>query len=207
MPDEPAVKTRSNPFTDVASVLKDYVPRSEHGEALDAVNQLTAENTKLKAALEKIGDPKKMTDRLAELEGKVRDRNYRDAYKGLVEDLKINPEFADEVFELAKLTIDADEPDLKAMKGVLKDFLELKPKFKLAENDAPADADQVVTDKAKPAAKPRLQTAEEGRGSQLNAPNKLRYRGSDLSDPAWMAKNASAYAEHAAAGTLVRTGD
>jgi hypothetical protein len=59
----------------------------------------------------------------------------------------------------------------------------------------------------RPPYKLRLETEEEGRGAPLKSPNKLRYRGSDLSNPEWMQQNATAYAKAAAEGRLVRVGD
>lgn len=199
MADEtPTPKAKSNTLGDVAAILREYVPKSEHAELLDAYNTATTKLESLSKQYEGV-NPKKLNERIAELEGKVRTTSYRDAYKGLVTELNINPDFADEVFELAKLTIDQDEPDLKQMKSVLKDFLDLKPKFvKLPDAE--------TTETPAPTKPGKLQAEETGRGSQ-SIGGKFRYNGSNLSDPNWMAKNGVAYSEAAQNGQLARIGD
>jgi hypothetical protein len=210
----PSGKTRPDSLTSMAKILEGYVSKSEHAELLDAYNALTETHAKLTKQFEGVDvkdvkklmaraqefegvDLKKLKDRNQELEGKVRTRSYQDAYKGLVDELGINPEFTDEVYELSKITVDADEPDLKAMKSLLTDFLELKPKFK-----APAKTEEQAPDLT-PTKKTLKSEGESSRGDQLRG-TKFRFKGSDLSDPLWMQQHGADYAEAVATNNAVK---
>jgi hypothetical protein len=201
----PSGKTRPDSLTSMAKILEGYVSKSEHAELLDAYNALTEDHAKLVKAYEGVDvkklmarakefeglegvDIKKLTARNQELEGKVRTRAYQDAYKGLVAELEINPDFSDEVFELSKMTIDADEPDIKAMKSLLTDFLELKPKFK-----APAKTEEAAPEPT-PTKKTLKSEGESSRGEQLRG-TKFRFKSSDLSDPLWMQQHGADYSQ------------
>jgi hypothetical protein len=196
---------------DMASILENFVPKSEYGTLYEQYNELKGQHDKVLKQYEGV-DLKKLNGRLQELEGKVRTHNFQSAYKGLVDELRINPEFADEVFELAKLTMDKDEPDLKQMKSVLKDFLELKPKFRLEQTEEgqgqqqPKNEQETIVDSTAPVAKPKLHTSETGRGGKAIPPGRFAYTSENLRSHEWMARNAVAYSRAIQDGTAYKVG-
>ena len=210
--------------SELAEILKNYVPRSEYDSVLDAFNELDGEHTKLKSQLEsssKHGDPAKHLERIKELEGKVRSRSHRDQFDKLAKELRIKPEFAEDIFDLAKFDMSKDEPDAKAMGKHLKDWLEAKesrknyldgirgrrrPGRRPGPGQRPLDCSPRRADP-----KPRLRVDDSGEGTGGRGGNgqgggRFRYSSTDLSNPEWMARNGKAYAQAAQEGRLQKLG-
>ena len=165
---------------DIADILKDYVPRHEHNSLLDAYNKTSEDATALASEVK----------RLSASQSKYRQAAHKSAYDGLVDELGIDPEFREEVFELAKITTDSDELDPKIMRRQLERFLDDRPRFRASEG----------TGRQQQQTTPAAQTG--------NTPTRTRfpYRTADLQNHEWMAKNAVAYAKAAQDGTAVKVG-
>lgn len=213
---------------DLATILKDYVPVATHNEVLDALSALDEENGQLRAQLEGIGaklgkdmDVDKVLRRVGELEGKLRSRNYQDAWKGVADELGIDEDFREDLFDAIRFDTGKDEPDAKAMGRQAKEWIEAKESrkkyLKAAEGDGDGEGEgegrtpeltPQSRDEGKAAGRPRLHTEadDSGRGSPPAGIRKFRYRSSDLSDHEWMRTNAVAYAKAAAEGRLERIG-
>jgi hypothetical protein len=216
--------SNSNGGMDLATILQHYVPRSEHESILDALATLDEENTSLRDSLKKFDgvDAGKLRDRISELEGKVRTRSHRDAFDKLAEDFRIKDEFKEDIFDVIKFEMTKDEPDTKAMKGRLKDWLGERESRKhyvrpADEGEGQGDGEEEdfprskttpqSSDEGRPAAKPKLFTEGEDRGRggpPANGTQKFRYRSSDLSNHEWMKENAKAYAKAVAEGRAER---
>jgi hypothetical protein len=199
----------------IAAILKDYVPRSEHEQVLDALSSLDEENGQLKGQLARFEgvDPDKLNGRIKDLEGKVRGRNYQDAWESVAEKLGIDDDFRDDVFESLKLPNDKDEPDAKALEKHAREWLDAKESRKkylkpAEEGDAPAGGTTPQAgDKGRPADRPRLHAEDEaGRGGAVAGGKMFRYRSENLSDAEWMKHNAVEYARAAAEGRLQKIG-
>ena len=203
-----------NSNRDLASILEGYVKLSDHNDLLDAFSALEAENGTLKEQLGTfegidLKEHAKAAKRLQELEAKVRTRNHRDAFDALAKKLRIDDDFKDDVFDLAKLTSDKDEPDAKVMESTLKEWLdarESRKKYLLPEETEEATGAQPETKgKEGPPAKPKLAVNEdEGRGGPTTGSKKIRYREGDLSNPEWMRVNGVAYAKAVQSGDAVK---
>lgn len=202
---------------EIAGILANYVPKGEHDRILDALNSLDGENAKLKAQLAKFDgvDPEKLRGRISELEGKVRTRNHSDAFNAIADELEIDPDFRDDVFDMAKWPMDKDEADPKAMKAHFRDWLDAKDArkkyLKSKSEETPAAEGQGQGNPAPEAGgkvprQPRLHTEESGRGGPSAGGKMFRYRSSDLSNHEWMRTNAQAYAKAAAEGRLQKIG-
>jgi hypothetical protein len=188
----------------LAELLKDYVPRSEHESILDALSALDEENTALKGQLKEWEgfDRKKTTERLQELEGKVRTRNYQDAWKGVADKLGIDDDFRDDVFDSLRVPMDKDEPDAKGLEKHAREWLEAKESRKKylkpadeGQGDGKGDGTGQGQGQGAPKGKPRLHTEEEGRGGPVTGPKAFRYRSDNLSDPEWMRVNGVEYSK------------
>jgi hypothetical protein len=180
--------------SELANILANYVPKSEHEAVLDALNASDEEIKTLKGKLDAAEkDSGKSSKRLAELEAKVRGRAHRDAWDRISADLKVNPDFKDDVFELAKWESDSDEPDEKAMRKHFAAFLESKPRYVKADDE--------------PAPKARLKTDDEGGGQRAATTGKFRYRSSDLANSDWMFRNGDAFSKAMINGDAVNIGD
>lgn len=213
-------ENKSGTIGEIAGILANYVPKGEHDRILDAMNAMDEENTQLKAKLAKFDgvDPEKLRGRIGELEGKVRTRNHRDAFNQVADELEIDPDFRDDVFEMGKWAMDKDEADPRAMKAHYRDWLDAKDsrkKYLKAREAAEAPAaegtgqDKGTTPQAgdKGPQQPRLHTEDAaGRGGPSAGGKMFRYRSSDLSNHEWMKVNARAYAQAAAEGRLQKIG-
>lgn len=169
--------------SDIAAILADYIPRAEHEQLLDSLNQVLEERDTHKAAAEQ------HTARLAELEKTVRGRTYRDAFNKLAKDAKVKDEHADDVFELLKLEQDADEPDEKAIGKQLSKFLESRKHL-------------IESAEEKPKKIPAGEGSERGRSTALTEPE-FRVSQRESNDAVWMRRNGDAFRQAAKAGTLV----
>ncbi len=211
-------KSGGSSVGDIASILANYVPRGEHDGILDALNALDEENAELKAKLKAFDgiDPEKLKARVGELEGKVRTRNHRDAFNAIADELEIDPDFRDDVFDMAKWDMSKDEADPKAMKAHFRDWLDAKDarkKYLKAKESAEEGTEGQAEGKTPPAGdkekgtpQPRLHTEDTGRGGPSAGGKMFRYRSSDLSNHEWMRQNAQAYARAAAEGRLQKIG-
>jgi hypothetical protein len=178
---------------DLVKLLERYVPKAEHDQALDMINQVTEDNTKLAAEVK----------RLSARQTEHATKSNRAAYDALIKESRVNPDFADEVFELSGLAGEKDEIELEAMKGKLQPFLEAKPKFLAKEAPAPKPKQQQQPTKsnAEPSAKP----TEADKISE--ADGKFHYKSSNLSDPDWLLVHGDNYAAAAIAGNTHRISD
>src|SRR5579871_3679351 len=102
--------------------LKDRLQK-ERQARLKEREQLKATLTKVKE-LEKRPTQEHIDKRVGELQGKVRSRAWRDAANEVAKELKIKPEHVADFFDLAKLSMDKDEPDQKAIKESFKALVE-----------------------------------------------------------------------------------
>lgn len=139
-----------------------------------------------------------------DLTGKVRGRAWKDAAEKIFDELKVKKEIRGDLYDLARIEADADEPDTKKLKQLLADHVE-KRKGWAVEADETAEGSETKPDgtEAKAAAK-RLDPDEEGgRGGRVrSAEGRLKIKKSDIRDPEWMRVNQNAYAQALAAGTL-----
>jgi hypothetical protein len=168
---------------DIATILKDYVPRSDYEAALEALQTATEETETART------EAGKHTERMSELEKKVRGRSYRDAFEKLRKDARVKDEFAQDAFDLLKLEQDKDDPDEKAMKSALNDFLKERKHFVSEEG-----------------VKPKVIPAGEGssRGKSV-APGTPEFRVSyqQRNDALWMRENQESMRQAHRAGVLV----
>ena len=172
------------------------------------------ENELLDALSVAYEDEEQYKGRIRELEGKVRTRAYRDAFDRVADKLGIPAEHRDDVFDLAKFTQDADEPDPKKMGKHLREWIAAKParqRFLDASEDeeepelfVPDDdddgGDDDDEDEAPPAPKAKA------RGVRAASSGRFAYTSDQLSDQEWMGKNGVAYANAIENGTAVKVG-
>lgn len=176
---------------DLATVLQDYVPRSEYEAALDAINAAYAERD------EAVKGREADSARLKDLETKHRSRAYRDAYDKVRKDdsrthLRVKDEFADDVFRLLELQQDQDEPDSGKIASALEAFLKQGDRSKSYLQTDP----------------PKKTVLEPGEGSARGrsvAPGEpeLRVTRQQLNDAMYMRDNQSRIAQATRAGLLV----
>jgi hypothetical protein len=188
--------------------LSDYVHRSQaearENELLDSIAAYQASEDAGRA-------------RVKQLESKLRGQTYRGAFDKIADKLGISAEHRDDVYDLVKFAADKDEPDVKAMAKATRSWLEAKP-----ARARYLDADPDGEDLDEPVGKARLHTELDAdddedeapvaprakvRGTRPAATGRFAYRSSNLSDPAWMAKNGVAYSLAQQDGTAVRVGD
>jgi hypothetical protein len=169
--------------TELASLLQDYVPRSEYDAALDAIEQATREADEHRTAAEQ------HTGRLSELEKKVRGRNYRDAFDRLRKEHKVRDEVADDVFRLLGIEQDADEPDEKVMRRGLEDFLKDRKHYTAEGTPRPKEI-------------PAGEGAARGRSVAPGEPE-MRVTRAQLADAGYMRQNQKMIGEATRAGLLV----
>lgn len=176
--------TVSTSAADMADILKDYVGLDEYNATLDALNEAIEERDKLRA------DGEKHSGRVKELEGKVRGRSYRDAYDKARKELRIKDEFADDVFKLADLKMDADEPDEGAIRKTLEAFVKDRRHY-LDTEERPA--------------KKALSAGEGASRGQSGRPGEPEFRvtNAQLKDAGWMRDNQGKMLEAKRAGLLV----
>ena len=167
---------------EIAGILKDYVSLDEYNATLDALNEAIQERDRLR------GESEKTSGRVKDLESRVRGRAYRDAYDKVRKDLKIKDEFADDVFKLADLEQDADEPDEKAIRQALDGFVKDRKHYLDTEDK-----------------KRTLPAGEGGSRGKSTGPGDpdfwVSYK--QLNDLAWMRENQGRMLEAKRAGTLV----
>lgn len=120
-----------NNSADIAAILRDYVPRSDYEAALEAIEAAITERDEAHAAASK------HTERLTTLEKAHRNRTWRDTYSKIADELKVNPDFKDDVYDLLRLEPDADEPDPRTLRKTVEDFLGKRPGKYTAEKAAP----------------------------------------------------------------------
>ena|ERR1017187_1369004 len=167
--------------SEIASLLADYVPKADYEATLDALNTALTERDTLKTGHDA------HAKRVGELEGKVRSRAARDAYDKVADKLKINPDYKDDVFALAKIQMDGDEPDVKAMEKHLSTFLGDNKRFAIAED------------------KPKKIAAGEGSGrGSSGSPTEatMKVSRSQLANAVWKRENQQAVAKARQAGLL-----
>lgn len=207
MSDENPPEEKPTRMADDSRSNENTVPRhiyeakvAEYEQLLEAFNTLDEEAQSYKSQLEETQtDANTVVERMQELEGKVRTRAHQDAFDKIADDLHIGKKFRGDVFKLADIKADTDEPDPKAMKKALQTFLEDRQHYIDTTEQQPAGKGK--------AAPQRLQTEEEGRGETQGGVGKFKYRSSDLADPEWMGKNGKAYAKAQIDGVAVNVGD
>jgi tetratricopeptide (TPR) repeat protein len=165
---------------DIAAILADYVPKADYEAALDALSEATTTRDAHK------GDIDKHLGRLTELEKKLRTKAAREAFEKAAEKLKIDPKFKDDIFELAKIPADSDEPDLGAIERHVSKFLEAKPQYA----------------QSRPTKIEAGEGFERGRSVQPGEPE-FRVTRKQLGDAVYMRENQSKVAAAAKAGLLV----
>jgi hypothetical protein len=168
---------------DIAELLKDYIPRAEYEATLEALDATVKERDEHRTAAEKHGG------RAAELEKKVRARSARDAFDKVADKLKIDGKFKDDVFRLADVPTDADEPDAGAIEKHLSAFLKEKPHF-------------LAPEPTKPKTIPAGEGHSRGPSVRPGEPE-LRVRRTDLGNALYMRDNQKRIAEAQKAGVLV----
>ncbi len=172
---------------DIAAILADYVPKADYDAALEALQSANDEGTTHRTTAEK------STARIAELEKTVRGRSYRDAFTKLAKDAKLKKEMTDDAFDLLKITQDKDEPDEKAMKAALDDFIKDRKHYVQEEET-------------------KKKTIAAGEGStrgRSTSPGDPEFHVSpkELSDANWMRQNQGKMQEADKAGLLVLSDD
>jgi hypothetical protein len=173
----------SESASEIAEILKDYVPRADYDRALEALDEVTRERDTHSTELEK------HRGRVGDLEKTVRGRAAKDAFAKVVDKLKIDQRFADHVFELAKVPADADEPDAAALENHVGAWLKQNPAF-------------VRTETAKPTTIPAGEGHDRGRSVRPGEPE-LRVSRAQLKDAVWMRENQQRVGEAQKAGLFV----
>ncbi len=174
---------------DIATLLADYVPKADYEAALEALQAATdAAETQGTAA-------ETHAARVAELEKTVRGRTYRDTFNKLAKEAKLKDELADDAWELLKVAQDKDEPDEKAMKAALSEFLKAPNRKSYVNED-----------------EPRKKTIPAGEGSargRSTSPGDPEFHVSpkDLNNASWMLLNQGKMREADMAGLLVLDDD
>lgn len=144
------------------------------------------------------GDHETATKRLAELTEKVRTRSHRDAAEKVFDGLKVRKELRDDLYDLARIKPEADEPDEKALKARFDELLEKRP-WAIAQEE-----DQPEPDKEKPSRSKLDADGDGGRGGSIKSgEGKFKVKRADIRNPDWMRKNQDKYHKAATEGTLV----
>lgn len=128
--------------------------RKEKNEALQALEETLAENEELK----KRPEPGTTDKRTKELEQKLRTVTYRAAFEAAAKKAGVKPEFVGDLFDLAKLPMDKDEPDGPAVEKHLGEMLKTRS-WAVATEEPTKEGDKKDDDKGKE--KEPLKTKEE----------------------------------------------
>jgi hypothetical protein len=167
----------------LASILADYVPKAEYESTLEALNALAEERDELAA------ERTKSAGRVSELEKAVRSRSYKDSYDRMAKELKIKDEFKDDVYRLAGVEEDADEPDEKGLRRHFEKFLESKKHYTQQEPERP---------KSIPAGEGH------GRGRSVSPGEpEFRVTRAQRNDASWMRQNQAAFQAASKAGAVI----
>lgn len=170
---------------ELATILQDYVSRSDYSDALEAVEAAIAERDEARSAATK------HTDRLAQLEKMVRGRAWRDAFETARKDAKVKDDVADDVYRLLGLAEDDDEPDSKQIGKSLAEFLKTRGHY--VASDKPGDG--------KPARIPAGEGSDRGRSGSPGDPE-FHVSKQQRNDALWMRDNQSKMNTAAKAGLL-----
>lgn len=156
--------------------------------------------------LEKRPTAEDVQKRTAELQGKVRTRAYRDAFEAECKAAKVKPEHVGDLFDLAKLAMDKDDPDPKVIKDRVGELVKDRAWAIQAEESEGDDDNQEDPNKGQQQqqqSKEKLPKDDNaGRGRASGAAGHFNVRRSQLSDKNWMRQNQAAYAEAIRAGTV-----
>lgn len=117
-----------------------------------AIRRLREEKAQLAASLnEAVGiideyekqapEIESMRDQLEALHGTIREGTHRAAFDELAEEMRLDPEFSDIVFDALKLDTSGDEPDAKSIKKALETFVKGKEKKLLIPEETDAETD------------------------------------------------------------------
>lgn len=167
---------------------------SERDEFAEAIDELREERDTLKAGAD-------------ELQGKLRGHSYKAKFAELAKAAGVDPDFADDLFELAKLDTSADEPDAKAIGSRLEELKQAKPRYFLK---AEAEEEGGKQGEQQPAAKDGLRLGNLPEGTSTggrqappgNRGSALVVKRSQLSDPNWAIQNSAAVQAAYLAGDL-----
>jgi len=176
-------ETGTSGAADIAALLQDYVPRADYESTLEALESTVKERDTHKADLEKV------TGRSAEIEKKLRGKAAREAYGKAAEKLKVDPKFRDDLFDIAKVPADADEPDQTAIEKHLAAFLKEKPAY-------------ITPEPSKPKTIPVGEGSGRGQSVRPGEPE-LRVKRSELANAMFMRDNQAKIREAQKAGVFV----
>jgi hypothetical protein len=180
----------------VAEKEGDYVSRADYDRLMSDLEATQA------ALEEQLTQNDAHTTRIKELEpfegqakdatGKLRSLAHQRAYEELAGELKIRPEFKDDVWKLAGFEPKGDEPDTKALREHLGKFLENKKHY---------------TEEGKPASKLTKGEGSDRGGKNSGGDGKFRATEKQLNDADWMSRNQSKIAAASLEGNFEIVGD
>ncbi len=167
-------------------------------KALADLKTVTADRDGLKQRLD--AAPGELQTKVTELQGQLRDRDHRDAFKALYGDatMGINPDVPVEtLMRELKYEAKADQPDASAIKAVVSGARET---HRYLFGQAPADAGKSQAAPAAPAVPPAGPGL--GRGGLSTDSGGMVVKHSQLQNAAWMYENQAKMAEAQSKGLL-----
>jgi hypothetical protein len=131
-------------MSEEATAPKQGDPNAEASKYRKMAKTLKGRVAELESLLSDVPSPDESAARVAELEGKLRQRDHMDAFRRLAAE-KIRPEALEDAYTLSGWTADADEVDEQAMTSTIDNLVLARAYLAVPAAEVPATEGETVS--------------------------------------------------------------